>query len=268
MRRCRIQSKPFSLGERAQPGAPRIGVAPRVASSSRLPGSTGMPNRSIRPPNASIAAGMTSRRSVMAEAPKMTSASAPGDSPRKGVGERADLVGRRLLRDDARAGRREAGLERLERLGDDAHLEPRQQGGDDGDPQRPEGRDGDGARAAERRDSGLERRAVGRKRDDLDGGDHVAIGDRSAVGQRGDGDGFVDRVDSVDRGGIEDREPGGLGEEVHASGERGGATHMRLPPDASPASAPPRSRPRRPLRDAPRRRWSRPPPPASAGAPA
>ena len=48
--RCRTQSKPLSLGERQQPGSPRTGRSPSRARSSRLPGSTGMPNaRSCRP---------------------------------------------------------------------------------------------------------------------------------------------------------------------------------------------------------------------------
>ena len=42
-RRCSTQSKPLSLGERAQPGRPSTGTSPCRASSSRLPGSTGMP---------------------------------------------------------------------------------------------------------------------------------------------------------------------------------------------------------------------------------
>ena len=75
--RIRIQSKPFSFGERAQPGAPRIGCPLACPTIIRLPGSTGMPKCSIRPPIASTAAGITSRRSAMAEAPNTTTSSAP-----------------------------------------------------------------------------------------------------------------------------------------------------------------------------------------------
>ena len=46
--RIRIQSKPFSFGERAQPGAPRIGWPRACPISIRLPGSTGMPKCSMR----------------------------------------------------------------------------------------------------------------------------------------------------------------------------------------------------------------------------
>jgi hypothetical protein len=43
----------------------------------RLPGSTGMPKCSISPPTASSAAGMTSRRSAIADAPNTITSSAP-----------------------------------------------------------------------------------------------------------------------------------------------------------------------------------------------
>ena len=69
------QSKPLTLGERAQPGRPSTGRSPMRPSSSRLPGSTGMPKWRTSPPQAVIAAGITSRRSVMAEAPAMSSIS-------------------------------------------------------------------------------------------------------------------------------------------------------------------------------------------------
>ena len=75
--RISTQSKPFSFGLRAQPGAPSTGRPPAVPTSSRLPGSTGMPKCSMVPPIASTAAGMTSRRSAIAEAPNTMTSSAP-----------------------------------------------------------------------------------------------------------------------------------------------------------------------------------------------
>ena len=75
--RINTQSKPFSFGDRAQPGAPSTGRPRASPTNSRLPGSTGMPKCSIRPPTASTAAGITSRRSAIAEAPKMITSSAP-----------------------------------------------------------------------------------------------------------------------------------------------------------------------------------------------
>ena len=76
-RRARIQSKPFSFGLRAQPGAPSTGRPAADATSIRLPGSTGMPKCSISPPTASTAAGITSRLSAIAEAPNTMTSSAP-----------------------------------------------------------------------------------------------------------------------------------------------------------------------------------------------
>ena len=98
-RRPSTQSKPFSLGERAQPGRPRTVRSPRCASSSRLPGSTGMPKCSTVPPAASIAAGSTSRRSVIAEAPAISRRSPPLARMRSASAviswaERASLISR------------------------------------------------------------------------------------------------------------------------------------------------------------------------------
>ena len=78
--RISTQSKPFSFGERAQPGAPSKVFPPSCPIRMRLPGSTGMPKCSMRPPAASIAAGITSRRSAIAEAPNTITSSAPSRS--------------------------------------------------------------------------------------------------------------------------------------------------------------------------------------------
>ncbi len=75
--RISTQSKPFSFGLRAQPGAPSTGRPPAAPIINRLPGSTGMPKCSMRPPIASSAAGITSRRSAIAEAPNTMASSAP-----------------------------------------------------------------------------------------------------------------------------------------------------------------------------------------------
>ena len=79
-RRISTQSKPFSTGERAQPGAPSTGTPPALPISSRLPGSTGMPKCSMAPPMPEIAAGITSRRSAIADAPNTITSSAPRPS--------------------------------------------------------------------------------------------------------------------------------------------------------------------------------------------
>ncbi len=79
-RRISTQSNPFSTGERAQPGAPSTGTPLALPISSRLPGSTGMPKCSMAPPISVIAAGITSRRSAIAEAPNTMTSSAPRPS--------------------------------------------------------------------------------------------------------------------------------------------------------------------------------------------
>src|SRR5258708_3936917 len=78
--RYRTESRPLTWGERAQPGSPSTGPAPTCPISMRLPGSTGMPKWSMAPPACSIAAGITSRRSTMAEAPATSTSSAPAAS--------------------------------------------------------------------------------------------------------------------------------------------------------------------------------------------
>ena len=78
--RISTQSNPFSTGERAQPGAPSTGTPPALPIRSRLPGSTGMPKCSMAPPMPEIAAGITSRRSAIADAPNTITSSAPRPS--------------------------------------------------------------------------------------------------------------------------------------------------------------------------------------------
>ena len=80
--RSSTQSKPLTLGERAQPGRPSTTCSPTWPRSSRLPGSTGIPKWSIRPPAATIAAGITSRRSRIAEAPWIRGSRSRDRAPR------------------------------------------------------------------------------------------------------------------------------------------------------------------------------------------
>ena len=107
----RIRSRPASARSPARraPGVPSS--SPR---SSRLPGSTGMPKCRTRPPAASIAAGMTSALSVIAEAPKAMRRSAPSPrSLRERLGERAR---HRAARASRRAERAPAGFSRSSRM--------------------------------------------------------------------------------------------------------------------------------------------------------
>ena len=68
-RRSSTRSRPLRLGLLAQPGSPITGRPASVPSTSRLPGSTGMPSRSTVPPAAIMACGITSPRSTVADAP-------------------------------------------------------------------------------------------------------------------------------------------------------------------------------------------------------
>ena len=100
---------------------------------------------------------MTSRRSVIAEAPKINTTSQSGAAPPSARATAPTSCGTRSSRDDAGARRRETRRQHAQRLGDDAGLDPRQQGGDDADAQRPERRDANRAAAGR-----LERRVEGR----------------------------------------------------------------------------------------------------------
>ncbi len=69
--RASTQSKPLTLGERAQEGTPITGTASSLPSINRFPGSTGIPRCTTLPPADTSPAGSTSPRSTIAEAPNM-----------------------------------------------------------------------------------------------------------------------------------------------------------------------------------------------------
>ncbi len=199
--RISTQSKPFSFGERAQPGAPTTACPPRRPISIRLPGSTGMPKCSISPPTASIAAGMTSRRSAMAEAPNTMISSAPLlRTSVDGAGERRLLVRHALLGDDAGAGRRDARGGDLQRLVDHLRRQTRQQRRDDADLLDRIRRDADDRLGARRFGHRLVARGGGDgEGDDLHRRDHLAFHHRLERRQRRQRHRFVDAVEAVDR---------------------------------------------------------------------
>ena len=127
--RCSTQSKPFSLGERAQPGAPITGLPPSSPTAGDCRDRPACRDaRCARRPRAAPAAS-TSRRSVMAEAPKTTTISAgpwpqphgsrrPAARPDAARGDRPTMV--------APAGCEPLG-HHLQRLVDDGRLQTRQQ---------------------------------------------------------------------------------------------------------------------------------------------
>ena len=81
-KRCSTKSKPFTLGERAQLGRPdhRFAVQTPQAAADCLD-RPACRNGATAPPAATMPAGMTSRRSVIAEAPNTNRRSAPAASP-------------------------------------------------------------------------------------------------------------------------------------------------------------------------------------------
>ena len=138
----------------------RLARAP-APISIRLPGSTGMPKCSISPPTASTAAGMTSRRSAMAEAPNtIDQLGARLAAPRRSPCASARLLVRHAaLGDDRGAGRRQPLLGDLQRLLDHLGRKARQQRRDDADLADLVGRDADERLALRRRQRRLSRAA-------------------------------------------------------------------------------------------------------------
>ena len=119
-----------------------------MPTSMRLPGSTGMPKCSMRPPIASSAAGMTSRRSAIAEAPNTMTSSAPcsstSSSARASAAARAAPGARR--RSSAPAGASRSAVI-LQCLVDHLSAKAGQQRRDDADFAHPIGRDANHAAA-------------------------------------------------------------------------------------------------------------------------
>ena len=158
-----------------------------------------MPKCSMRPPIASSAAGITSRRSAIAEAPNTMTSSAPCLSTSSIARASAvSLVRHAPLGDDRGAGGRQPLGGDLQRLVDHLGREPRQQRSR---PRRPCGCDRArrGPAAACAAASAASRAAAGdRERNDLHRRDHLA-GDHRLVGrQRRQRDRLVDAVEPVD----------------------------------------------------------------------
>ena len=67
----KTQSKPFKLGDLAQPGRPIIGIFLIFPNNNRFPGSTGMPNLIIFPLAFFMASGILSFMSTIADEPNI-----------------------------------------------------------------------------------------------------------------------------------------------------------------------------------------------------
>ena len=162
---------------------------------------------------------MTSRRSVIAEAPNTTSASLRVDS-RASASRVALPRARRVSRATiARSRRREPRLEHAQRLGDDAGFRP---GSSVETTPTRNGRNG----ATQTAPSGAAASAVASAAPDVANGMILTVATMSPAatgsiaGQRRHRDRLVDRIDPVDRVGVDDRKPGAVGEQIDAAGER------------------------------------------------
>ena len=186
-----------------------------------LPGSTGMPKCSIRPPACSTAAGITSRRSTMTEAPCTSTISAPASTA--AAMTRRQLGGgmvAALLGGERRAERREPRFGDGAGLVEDAFLQPRQPRLDQRDPARREGGDPQQRPAFGREGGGARDRLLRhRERDDLDRRDHLARLDDREGRQGAERHGLVDEVEPVEPVAVEDQEAARLGEQIGAAGE-------------------------------------------------
>ena len=188
--RMSTQSKPFSLGERAQPGAPSTGRSRARATRSRFPGSTGIPKCSTRPPIVSTAAGITSRRSAIAEAPNTITSSAPAPSTSS-----IALASARWSCDTRRSA---TIMDLANAIGRDA-----------------DERTGRFCR----RKGAIALLGCDRERNDLDRGDHLADDDRLVGGQRRKRDRLVDVVEPIDRPFVHHQHARVLREQIGAAGE-------------------------------------------------
>ena len=178
---------------------------------------------------------MTSRRSVIAEAPIDQQRVAIGGDGGQRAGQGVRLVRDALFAHDARAGRLQTVFQDAQRLGDDAGFQPRQQGRDDADAQRTKG--GDAHRVlSRRRERSLERVARHGEGNDLDGRHHIARRDGAKRRQRGGGDRLVDSIDAGDFRGVDDDQAGFRGEKIDAAGE--GALRAQIGPRQADGEAP------------------------------
>ena len=159
-----------------------------------------MPKCSMWPPTASSAAGITSRRSAIAEAPNTMTSSAPALSTSSiARAKRRTLVRHAPLGDDRGAGRREP-------LGGDLRASSRSPSARaraaTSRPRRPCGCDRARRASAAALHAGqrrIARRFGDRERDDLHGRDHLAGDHRLEGRQRRERDRLVDAIERVDR---------------------------------------------------------------------
>ena len=179
-----------------------------------------MPKRSIRPPMASIAAGTTSRRSVIAEAPKITNASPLAAEPFERARQRVRLVGDALLGDDRSAGGGETRLQNAQSPGDDARPETGQHSRGDSEAQGAKRRDRNGSPRGQAVARRRQRRARRGERNDLDCRRHVAHGNDAEWRQRRNSNRLVNTVNAANCARVDNDQTGGAREQIDSASER------------------------------------------------
>ena len=214
-----------------------------------------MPKCSMRPPAASIAAGITSRRSAMAEAPNTITSSAPSRSTSSiALASAPCSCGtRRSATMRAPAGARRSSVTpsvlSITLVG-----KARQQRRDDADLADAVGRDPNQRRRFARDRERAHRASLPRTAKGMifTVADHLARDHRLEGRQCREGDRLVDPVERVDRVLVDHQHAGGLGEQIGAAGE-GPVDATPSPATAAAIRPPPRPRRRRQARCAPPR---------------
>ena len=219
--RSSTQSKPFSLGLRAQPGAPSTGLPRYLPTTIRLPGSTGMPARMTSPPASRIAAGIDIVGIAHRRRPEhhdhVVVAAQARSAPRRRRPRHASVRRSAVTRLPERASRASVTLTVLASTlsltpGSTVWIEP--------DLQRPERLDGEGLAPGAKRSDRIDQRRLDGKRNDLDRRHHLAGLDRRIFGDGGDGDCRIDAVDRVDQRPVDRENAGGPGMQIDAAGRR------------------------------------------------
>ena len=213
-----------------------------------------MPKCSILPPTASTAAGITSRRSAMADAPNTTTSSAPAFSTSSialatapcscGTRRSATMV--------APAGASRASVTRsvfsttlVARPGSSVETMPTFL--------ILIGRDADERLAAATASAASSEASLDRERNDLHRRDHLAFDHRLERRQRRERDRLVDAVEPVDRILVDHQHAGAFGEQIAAAGEGAVDAHALARPPPRRSRPRPCPRTRRPARAAPPR---------------
>ncbi len=180
-----------------------------------------MPNCRTLPPLRSIAAGITSRRSMMADPPiTSTMPAPPASAPWMTSPKRGWLVRGAQIDGIAGTHRGQPAVGDGDGLVEQRRLHGGELGLDQRDLARAERVEGQDRLLARDRQAGIERGALHGERDDLDGRRHLVRLHRGVVREGRERDRLVHFVDRVDLRGIDAQDAARAGIDVDAAGER------------------------------------------------